>query len=65
MAAVPTERFQEELQAHHLPTDHVTSPYTSLLIDTGSHKVLIDTGAGSPPRTATCSRTCAPPGSPR
>ena len=49
VAAVPTERFQEELQARHLPTDHITSPYTSLLIDTGSHKVLIDTGAGFAP----------------
>jgi glyoxylase-like metal-dependent hydrolase (beta-lactamase superfamily II) len=48
-ANVPTERFQAQLQARHLPTDHVTSPYTSLLIDPGRHKVLIDTGAGFAP----------------
>ena len=49
VANVSPDRFQQELKEHSLPTDHVTSPYTSLLIDTGTHKVLIDTGAGFAP----------------
>jgi glyoxylase-like metal-dependent hydrolase (beta-lactamase superfamily II) len=49
VANIPTERFQQELAEHALPTDHITSPYSSLLIDTGAHKVLIDTGAGFAP----------------
>jgi glyoxylase-like metal-dependent hydrolase (beta-lactamase superfamily II) len=48
-ANVPPERFAAELQAHHLPTDHIHSPYSSLLIETGRHTVLIDTGAGFSP----------------
>lgn len=49
VANVPTERFLEELQAAGQPTDHVTSPYSSLLITTGTHTVLVDTGAGFAP----------------
>jgi glyoxylase-like metal-dependent hydrolase (beta-lactamase superfamily II) len=33
--------------AHHLPRDRVLSPYTCLLIETGGHVVLVDTGAGA------------------
>jgi len=49
VANVPTDRFQQELESHDLPTDHITSPYTCLLIDTGTRKVLVDTGAGFAP----------------
>ncbi|MEO8369355.1 MAG: MBL fold metallo-hydrolase [Candidatus Solibacter sp.] len=34
------------LEDHHLPPDEVLSPYTCLLIETGRHVVLVDTGAG-------------------
>jgi glyoxylase-like metal-dependent hydrolase (beta-lactamase superfamily II) len=34
------------MESHHLPTDSVLSPYTCLLIETGRHIVLVDTGAG-------------------
>src|SRR3712207_3792029 len=49
VANVPAERFLEELEARSESTDHITSPYSSLLIDTGTQKVLIDTGAGFAP----------------
>ena len=44
--AVPPERAKAILQEFDLPTTHVYSPYTLLFVDTGSHKVLVDTGAG-------------------
>ncbi len=34
------------LTAHNLPTTHIAVPYTLLFIDTGTHKVLVDVGAG-------------------
>jgi len=34
------------LEDRHLPSDEVLSPYTCLLIETGRHVVLVDTGAG-------------------
>jgi glyoxylase-like metal-dependent hydrolase (beta-lactamase superfamily II) len=37
--------LKRNLQDHGLPTDHVTSPYTCLVLRTGERKVLIDTGA--------------------
>ena len=43
---VPPERVTAILQEFNLPTTHVYSPYTLLFVDTGSHKVLVDTGAG-------------------
>lgn len=49
VANVPTEEFQQELRTRHRATDHVQSPYTCLVVDTGAHKVLIDTGAGFAP----------------
>jgi glyoxylase-like metal-dependent hydrolase (beta-lactamase superfamily II) len=49
VANVPTDRFQQELESHQLPADRITSPYTCLLVDTGKHKVLVDTGAGFAP----------------
>ena len=43
---VPPERAQAILREFDLPTTHVYSPYTLLLVDTGEHKVLVDTGVG-------------------
>ena len=40
------------MEGHHLPTDSVLSPYTCLLIETGRHTVLVDTGAGESSRTS-------------
>src|SRR5215469_11932773 len=39
------------LDDHRLPPDKVLSPYTCLLIETGRHVVLVDTGAGGTSRT--------------
>ena len=40
------------LASHHLPPDDVLSPYTCLLIETGRHTVLVDTGAGEYSRSS-------------
>jgi glyoxylase-like metal-dependent hydrolase (beta-lactamase superfamily II) len=51
----PIETFFSEVDRHALekalrsrdwPIDRVASPYVSLYVDTGEHRVLIDTGAG-------------------
>lgn len=44
---VPIERAREELRERGERTDQITTPYTCLYIDTGEHKVMIDTGAGN------------------
>lgn len=49
VANVPVESFDAELREHNLPQNEVISPYTCLLIDTGTHKLLVDTGAGFAP----------------
>ena len=46
-ANAPQEDASEALRQHDLPTDRVTTPYTCLFVDTGEHRVMIDTGAGS------------------
>ena len=43
---VSSARIEQILTEFNLPTTHVYTPYTLLYIDTGSHKVLIDTGVG-------------------
>jgi glyoxylase-like metal-dependent hydrolase (beta-lactamase superfamily II) len=43
---VPQEEVESSLRQRKLPATHVESPYTCLLVTTGKHKVLIDTGAG-------------------
>jgi len=40
------------LASHHLPPDAILSPYTCLLIETGRHTVLVDTGAGEYSRSS-------------
>jgi len=42
----PTEKVQELLREQNLPTDHITTPYTYLYVNTGEHHVLVDVGAG-------------------
>ena len=46
-ANAPREQVEEALRRHHLPTDRVATPYTCLFVDTGQHRVLVDTGAGN------------------
>jgi metallo-beta-lactamase superfamily protein len=46
------EDLTRALESHHLPTDAVLSPYTCLLIETGRHVVLVDTGAGEYSRSS-------------
>jgi glyoxylase-like metal-dependent hydrolase (beta-lactamase superfamily II) len=45
-ANVPEEKIQELLRERNLPTDHITTPFTYLYVETGEHKVLVDMGAG-------------------
>jgi glyoxylase-like metal-dependent hydrolase (beta-lactamase superfamily II) len=49
-ANAPKERLEQVLREHNLDPmrwDEYVSPYPSLLISTGGHRVLVDTGAGS------------------
>jgi glyoxylase-like metal-dependent hydrolase (beta-lactamase superfamily II) len=43
---MPSEQVETILRDHNLPTSHIYTPYTLLYVDTGTHKVLIDTGIG-------------------
>jgi glyoxylase-like metal-dependent hydrolase (beta-lactamase superfamily II) len=45
-ANAPSEQVEEALRGRGLPVDQVTTPYTCLFVDTGEHRVLVDTGAG-------------------
>ncbi len=38
---------REELRSRNLPLDEITTPYSCLLVETGTKRVLIDTGAGT------------------
>jgi glyoxylase-like metal-dependent hydrolase (beta-lactamase superfamily II) len=40
------EDYEAELEKRHLPLDEVTTPFVCLYVDTGQHRVLVDTGAG-------------------
>ena len=42
---VSQEQLEGSLRDHDLPLNQVVSPYTCLVVKTGKHKVLIDTGA--------------------
>ena len=48
--ADPAE-LQQALETRSLPQDSMLSPYTCLLIETGRHVVLVDTGGGASSRT--------------
>jgi glyoxylase-like metal-dependent hydrolase (beta-lactamase superfamily II) len=41
----PRGQLEDNLRDRHLPLNEVVSPYTCLLVKSGQHKVLIDTGA--------------------
>lgn len=43
----PRSEVQTYLKAHGLPTEAIVTPYTYLFVNTGKHKVLVDTGAGN------------------
>ncbi len=45
-ANAPHEGLERALRAHHLQPDRILSPYTCLMIQTGRHRVLVDTGVG-------------------
>jgi glyoxylase-like metal-dependent hydrolase (beta-lactamase superfamily II) len=45
-ADIPRERLEPVLHQYHVDPTTITTPYTCLLINTGPHQVLIDTGAG-------------------
>ena len=40
------EELAPALHDHHLDPERIPSPYTCLVINTGAHRVLVDTGAG-------------------
>lgn len=42
----PSDEVDQALRESGRPTEAITTPYTCLLIDTGNHRVLVDTGAG-------------------
>jgi glyoxylase-like metal-dependent hydrolase (beta-lactamase superfamily II) len=46
-ANAPKEQVEEVLRQHNLPTDHITTPYTCLYINTGDRRVMVDIGAGN------------------
>jgi glyoxylase-like metal-dependent hydrolase (beta-lactamase superfamily II) len=46
IANVPRPEVESALQAHGLSTQVLTTPFTSLYVDTGKYKVLVDAGAG-------------------
>jgi glyoxylase-like metal-dependent hydrolase (beta-lactamase superfamily II) len=41
------EQIEEALREHNLPLDRITTPYTYLVIDAGTQRVLVDMGAGN------------------
>ena len=43
---VARSEVEVALQAHGLPTQFITTPYTSLFVNTGAHRVLVDLGGG-------------------
>lgn len=50
-ANVPMEHIEEILRERNLPTDHITTPYSYLHVNTGDNQVLMDMGMGYPPKT--------------
>lgn len=43
----PKEQLQKVFQEYDLQSDQITTPYTCLFIDTGEHRILVDTGMGA------------------
>lgn len=46
-ANAPADQLNRVLVRKRMPTDHVSTPYTCLFVDTGAHRVMVDTGAGA------------------
>ncbi len=46
-AGGPRAQVEEALRRPGLPTDRIATPYTCLFVDTGEHRVMIDTGVGN------------------
>lgn len=44
---IPRDELEQMLARNHLSLDQVTTPSTCLVINTGQHQVLIDTGRGA------------------
>ena len=43
----PKKRMDQVLREHNIQSGEITTPWPSLFINTGKHKVLVDTGAGA------------------
>src|SRR5665811_54587 len=43
----PKKRMDQVLREHNIQSGEITTPWPSLFINTGGHKVLVDTGAGA------------------
>ncbi len=43
----PKEHLQKVFHEHDLQSGQITTPYTCLFIDTGKHRILVDTGMGA------------------
>lgn len=43
----PKEHLQKVFREHDLQSGQITTPYTCLFIDTGKHRILVDTGMGT------------------
>lgn len=43
----PKEHLQKVFREHDLQSGQITTPYTCLFIDTGEHRILVDTGMGA------------------
>jgi len=48
----PAQSFFPEAAANEIPQEQIVSPYTCLLVQTGTRVVLVDTGAGAASRTS-------------
>jgi len=46
VANAPRSEVEAYLRIHGLRTDVITTPYTYLYVNTGTHKILVDMGAG-------------------
>ena len=48
-ANAPKERMEQVLREHNIPPGKITKQWTCLFINTGQHRVLVDTGGGLVP----------------
>jgi glyoxylase-like metal-dependent hydrolase (beta-lactamase superfamily II) len=43
----PKEHLKKVFSEHYLQSGEITTPYTCLFVDTGKHRILVDTGMGA------------------